>query len=143
MSYQFLQGDVVQRAHKMPDHSVDAIFCDPPYGLSGAPDMTEVLTHWLAGDDYQHTGSGFMGKSWDSFVPGPALWRELWRVAKPGAYLLAFGGTRTADLLSLAIRLAGWQRWDEIMYLHSPDLDAWAMQNYGGWCDCEEDDSNP
>lgn len=91
----------------MEDNSVDAIVTDPPYGLSKEPDAAEVLRHWMAGDDYVHTGGGFMGASWDSFVPGPSVWREAFRVLKPGGYLLSFGGTRTYDLMCLAIRIAG------------------------------------
>ena len=87
--------------------SVDSVVCDPPYGLSKEPDMAEVLQHWLAGDDYVHGGSGFMGKTWDSFVPGPSVWREAYRVLKPGGHLIAFFGTRTYDLGVLALRLAG------------------------------------
>jgi len=109
-------GDCVDYMATMADNTYSAVFCDPPYGLGETPDMAEVLTHWLAGDDYKASGGGFMGKSWDSFVPGPSVWKEVYRVCKPGAVLLAFGGTRTADLLSIAIRLAGWQRWDEIVY---------------------------
>lgn len=115
MGLQVSCGDVLEQTRQFPDNTFDAVFCDPPYGLGKTPDMTELLTHWLNGKEYD-TGGGFMGKTWD-VVPGPAVWRELYRVAKPGAYLLAFGGTRTADLLSIAIRLAGWQRWDEIMYV--------------------------
>lgn len=94
--------------------SVDSIVTDPPYGLSKEPDMTEVLRHWLAGDDYEHGGSGFMGKTWDSFVPGPSVWREAYRVLKPGGHLVAFFGTRTYDLGVLAIRLAGFEIRDQI-----------------------------
>jgi len=100
-----------------PD-SVDSIVCDPPYGLSKEPDAAEVLRHWLNGDDYAHTGNGFMGKSWDSFVPGPSVWREAYRVLKPGGYLLAFFGTRTYDLGVMAIRLAGFEIRDEIAWLY-------------------------
>lgn len=63
----------------------DCVVTDPPYGLSKEPNIAEVLTHWLAGDDYKHRGGGFMGKSWDSFVPGPQTWKEIYRVLKPGA----------------------------------------------------------
>lgn len=98
----------------LPADSVDACVTDPPYGLSREPDAAEVLRHWLAGDRYEHGGGGFMGRTWDSFVPGPELWREVFRVLKPGGHLLAFGGTRTADLLSIAIRLAGLEKRDEI-----------------------------
>ena len=55
------QGDALAVLASMPENSVDAICTDPPYGLSKEPDIAEVLTHWLAGDDYTHTGNGFMG----------------------------------------------------------------------------------
>ena len=101
----------------MDADSVDSIVCDPPYGLSKEPDMAEVLTHWLAGDDYTHSGSGFMGKSWDSFVPGPSVWREAYRVLKPGGHLVAFFGTRTYDLGVLALRLAGFEIRDQLAWV--------------------------
>ena len=92
-----------------PDNIIDSVVTDPPYGLSEQPDMAEVLTHWLDGDDYNHRGSGFMGTSWDSFVPGPAKWREMYRVLKPGATLLCFAGRRMQDLMGIALRLAGFE----------------------------------
>lgn len=111
-------GDCLQTMRAMPDNSVDSIVTDPPYGLSKEPDMVEVLRHWLAGDDYQHKGGGFMGKKWDSFVPGPAVWREALRVLKPGGHLLAFFGTRTQDIGTLAIRLAGFEIRDSIAWIY-------------------------
>lgn len=101
----------------MDADSVDSIVTDPPYGLSREPDMAEVLRHWLAGDDYTHGGSGFMGKSWDSFVPGPAVWREAYRVLKPGGHLVAFFGTRTYDLGVMALRLAGFEIRDQLAWV--------------------------
>jgi site-specific DNA-methyltransferase (adenine-specific) len=68
-----------------PKNSIDSIVTDPPYGLSKEPNINEVLTHWLRGDDYVSKTNGFMGESWDSFVPGPSIWRECLRVLKPGA----------------------------------------------------------
>lgn len=88
--------------------SVDALITDPPYGLSSPPDIDEVLTRWEAGEDYEHTGAGFMSKSWDSFVPGPATWRSALRVVKPGAPALVFAGSRTLDLMMASLRMAGW-----------------------------------
>lgn len=111
-------GDCLEVMRAMPDASKDSAVIDPPYGLSTPPDMVEVLTHWLAGDDYQHRGGGFMGKEWDSFVPGPAVWREVYRVLKPGAYLAVFGGTRTYDLLGLALRLAGFEIRDSLHWMY-------------------------
>lgn len=102
----------------LPSDSVDSIVTDPPYGLSKEPDMNEVLKHWLAGDDYKGAGGGFMGKAWDNFVPGPAIWKECLRVLKPGGHLLAFFGARTQDLGTLAIRLAGFEIRDSIAWMY-------------------------
>jgi len=111
-------GDCLDVLKTLPENSVDSIITDPPYGLSKAPDMTEVLTHWLNGDDYEHKGNGFMGKSWDSFVPGPSVWRECFRVLKPGGHLLSFFGARTYDLGTIAIRMAGFEIRDQIMWVY-------------------------
>ena len=78
--FKLYQGDCLEKLKEMPDSSIDSIVTDPPYGLRKQPDMMEVLRHWLAGDDYIHKGKGFMGKEWDSFVPGPAIWKEFLRV---------------------------------------------------------------
>lgn len=112
-----LEGDCLERVRRLPDNSVDAIVTDPPYGLSAEPDMAEVMRHWLAGDDYQHRGSGFMGKKWDSFVPGPTVWREALRVLKPGGHVVAFYGTRTYDMGVLAMRLAGFEIRDQLAWV--------------------------
>jgi len=70
------------------------------------------------------------------------------RVAKPGAHLLAFGGTRTWHRLAVAIEDAGWEIRDTVMWLYSQGFpkshnvakaldDKWAKENFGGWCECE------
>jgi len=89
-----IHGDCLQEMATLPAESVDAIVTDPPYGLS------------------------FMGKNWDRGVPGEAFWREALRVAKPGAHLLAFGGTRTYHRLACAIEDAGWEIRDCIMWVY-------------------------
>ena len=50
-----------------------------------------------------------MGAKWDSELPTVEMWKEALRVAKPGAHLLAFGGTRTYHRLACAIEDAGWE----------------------------------
>lgn len=102
----------------MDDNSIDSVVTDPPYGLSKEPDITEVLTKWLAGDHYDHNHGGFMGKSWDSFVPHPDIWREVYRVLKPGGHALVFAGTRTQDLMTISLRLAGFEVRDVIEWLY-------------------------
>jgi hypothetical protein len=117
MKYELHQGDCREVMATIADNSVDAIVTDPPYGLSTEPVIEEVLRHWLAGDDYTHTGGGFMGKKWDSFVPGPSIWRECYRVLKPGGYLCCFASTRTFDLMAIALRLAGFEQHPFLAYI--------------------------
>lgn len=100
-----------------PD-SIDAIVTDPPYGLSKHCDAADVLKHWLAGDDYTSTGGGFMNKKWDSFVPGPNTWAEAFRVIKPGGFAAVFAGSRTQDLMSMSLRLAGFEIVDCLQWLY-------------------------
>lgn len=88
------QGDCLDIMPTLPSDSIDTIITDPPYGLS------------------------FMGRSWDYAVPGPEYWKAALRVAKPGAMLLAFGGTRTSHRLTCAIEDAGWEIRDCLMWLY-------------------------
>lgn len=120
-------GNNVDVLKQFPDNTFTAVVTDPPYGLSAQPDMREVLKHWLAGDDYEHTSNGFMGKSWDSFVPGPKTWEQIMRVLKPGGHIFSFSGTRTYDLMVTAMRLAGSEIRDKIDYYCGPE-------NYMAWC---------
>ena len=113
------QGDCLEVMKKFPDNSIDAVVTDPPYGLSKEPDIKEVLTHWLAEETYKHKSGGFMGKKWDSFVPGPEYWRECCRVLKPGGHLLCFSGTRTYDLMAIAVRLAGFEVRDMLEWIYA------------------------
>lgn len=78
----------------MPDSSFDGCLTDPPYGLK------------------------FMGKAWDHGVPSSEVWAELLRVLKPGAILLAFGGTRTHHRLMCAIEDGGFEIRDCLMWLY-------------------------
>ena len=107
--FTILHGDCLALLKTLPDACVDSCVVDPPYGLSEPPDISIVLRAWLGGDGYEHQGRGFMQKSWDSFVPGPEYWREVLRVLKPGSYILCFAGTRTQDLMGIALRLAGFE----------------------------------
>ena len=113
-----ITGDSLDILRTLPDASISAVVTDPPYGLSREPDALEMLQHWLAGDDYKHRGAGFMGKTWDSFVPGPRLWREVLRVLKPGGHACVFAGSRTVDLMGLALRIAGFEIRDQLQWIY-------------------------
>lgn len=113
-----IHGDCLEALRKMDDNSVDSVVTDPPYGLSKEPNITEVLTKWLAGEQYDHGHGGFMGKAWDSFVPHPDVWKEIYRVLKPGGHALVFAGTRTQDLMTVSLRLGGFEIRDVIEWLY-------------------------
>lgn len=96
-----LQGDCIEVMKKLPDNSVDSVITDPPYGLS------------------------FMGKEWDSYTDNQAFqeWTKRWakealRVAKPGAMMLCFGGTRTFHRIACGLEDAGWSIKDTLMYMY-------------------------
>src|SRR5690625_4487586 len=112
-----IHGDALNVLRTFESDSTDSVCCDPPYGLSKEPDINEVLSKWLAGEEYDHGHGGFMGKSWDSFVPHPDIWREVYRVLKPGGHALVFAGTRTQDLMTISLRLAGFEVRDSVAFL--------------------------
>ena len=113
-----LVGDSLERLAELPDESVDAVVTDPPYGLGKEPPIADVLHAWLAGQQYHAKGSGFMGREWDAYVPGPHLWRECLRVLRPGGHMVAFFGTRTYDVGTMAIRIAGFEIRDQLAWLY-------------------------
>lgn len=119
------EGETLELLATLPDASVDAVVTDPPYGLSGQPKIEQVLTDWLSGRETEHGGKGICGAKWDKFVPGPHYWREVCRVLKPGGHLLSFAGSRTFDLMSMAIRLGGFECRDSIANFIGPSALNW------------------
>lgn len=122
-------GDCLEALREMPSNSVDSVVTDPPYGLSDhkPADVVACLTAWLAGEEYRPKKKGFMGRAWDSWVPGPEVWREVFRVLKPGGHVVAFAGSRTHDLMSMALRLAGFECRDTVMWEYSQEDAASAL----------------
>ncbi|NNM65741.1 MAG: site-specific DNA-methyltransferase [Burkholderiales bacterium] len=122
--FQVHVGDSIDFLRGLPDESVHAVVTDPPYGLSKhrQADVVACLQAWLAGQSYAPDGkTGFMGRAWDAWVPGPEVWREALRVLKPGGYALVFAGTRSMDLMSIALRLAGFELRDAIGNAHDDE----------------------
>src|SRR5690625_320898 len=112
-------GESTEVLKGLEDNSIDSVVCDPPYGLSKEPDISKVISEWVSGDDsFVPDGKGFMSKEWDGFVPPPSLWKEVYRVLKPGGHALVCGGTRTEDLMTISLRLAGFEVRDVIEWLY-------------------------
>ena len=115
-------GDCLAILPTLAAGSVDAIVTDPPYhlttGKKGGTGPASDNPHSPAGRARATTG--FMGKAWDGgdVAHDPAIWREALRVAKPGAHLPAFGGTRTFHRLACAIEDAGWEIRDTVMWVY-------------------------
>jgi len=99
-----------------------ACVCDVPYHLTqvsrrGIPRNSDPRTPF----GRTRLGSrGFMGKTWDGGDTAfrPDFWVEVLRVLKPGAMLLAFGGTRTFHRLICAIEDAGFEVRDCLMWVY-------------------------
>lgn len=121
MSETLLLGDCLSKLKELKDCSIENCITDPPYGLSNhtTDDIINALNYWLNNQEYNHNKKGFMGKQWDSFVPSPLIWKEVFRVLKPGGHLLCFAGSRTQDLMGISLRLAGFEIRDTIQWLYS------------------------
>lgn len=109
-------GDNLDLLKQYSDNYFDSVVTDCPYGLGKEPNALKLMQDWIDHGYHEVKGKGFMGKSWDAFVPQPVFWKEVFRVLKPGGYVLAFFGTRTYDWGTLAIRLAGFEIRDMICW---------------------------
>lgn len=122
MTADVIQGDCLDVMAALAPDSVDAIVTDPPYALTankrGGSGPASLNLNSPAGRARIGTGGGFMGKEWDSALPGVDVWAAALRVVKPGAYMLAFGGTRTYHRLTCAIEDAGWEIQDCLSWLY-------------------------
>ncbi len=93
--WRIIQGDLRRGVLKQfESDSFDGLLSDPPYGYS------------------------FMGKRWDYSVPSAAVWGEVERVLKPGAYAVIFGGPRTYHRMACAVEDGGLEIVDCLMWLH-------------------------
>ena len=92
-AFKIIVGDVEDVLPQL-EGPFDAVACDPPYGLE------------------------FMGKAWDRGVPGEQIWRLVSDLLRPGAFVAAFGGTRTFHRLACAIEDAGFEIRESLGWLY-------------------------
>ena len=91
-NHKIICGDCVSVLKDMPDNSVDAICCDPPYGID------------------------FMNRKWDASVPQNEWADECYRVLKPGGHLIAFAATRTIHRLTTIVENSNFEIRDMITW---------------------------
>jgi len=94
MKNKILCGDSLEVLKDFEDNYFDSVVTDPPYGLS------------------------FMGKKWDYDVPQVELWKEVYRVLKPGGHILSFVGSRTYHRMAVNIEDAGFEIRDMLGWLY-------------------------
>ena len=110
------QGDALSVLRTLEIESFDACFCDPPYGLGEKRNSRSASPRRSCREERRK--SGFMGLLWDAETPDVEVWVAVLQALKPGAYLLAFGGTRTHHRLTCAIEDAGFEIRDVLIWLH-------------------------
>lgn len=115
MNYRIVSGDVSDALAELDPASFDACLTDPPYGLSDPRPANSATPRQSSRERIR---GGFMGMKWDAQVPAADVWSAVHRVLKPGAHLLAFGGTRTFHRLACAIDDAGFEIRDCLMWLY-------------------------
>jgi len=137
-SARLLRGDCVELMAQLPAGSIDAIVTDPPYDLTavsrgGSP--RQFVDNPYGRSRLGTDRGGFMGKTWDS--TGVAFRVDTWRVAlrvlKPGAHLLAFGGTRTYHRMACAMEDAGFEIRDSIVWLYGSGFPKSTRIRGAGW----------
>lgn len=114
------------------DNSVDAVVCDPPYGLEFMGKDWDAP--WKTGNGFRRAENpsdagrdnvfGRQSKRGPEYFAGSEFqqWCTAWateclRVLKPGGHLVAFGGSRTWHRLATAIEDAGFEMRDSIAWL--------------------------
>lgn len=139
-------GDCLEVMATMEVESIDAIVTDPPYGIHFMGKSWDRPTidanigrrdklgpeHWRrAGRSKPRSQSAFANAATEacgynfSQVANEQFeeWCAAWayaalRVAKPGTYLVSFGGTRTFHRLTCALEDAGWEIRDCLCWLY-------------------------
>lgn len=144
MTVRVLTGDCREVLATLPEQHFDACITDPPYHLTSVvkrfgntsldADGTNEKRARDRSDAMARLSGGFMGQKWDGgdLAFTPELWRAVYRVLKPGAYLLAFGGTRTHHRMACAIEDAGFEIRDEIMWLYGSGFPKSHNGEWGG-----------
>lgn len=132
-------GDCLGELKKMPDNSIDSVVTDPPYGLafmgkewdnfsqskSIALGKKSPANERTDNSAFKTRGKPISGwskedkKAMENFQKFSEEWaKEVFRVLKPGGYLLSFAASRTYHRMTCAIEDAGFEIRDQIMWVY-------------------------
>jgi len=132
--YNILQGNCIEVLKTLPENSVDSVVTDPPYGLefmgkewdapwknSEVVSVTDKSTNGIFHDKGFNHGIRFSRGLFEmqEFQKWSTEWaKEVYRVLKPGGYILVFGGSRTYHRMACAIEEANFEIRDQIMWVY-------------------------
>jgi site-specific DNA-methyltransferase (adenine-specific) len=103
-----------------PDNTFHSVVTDPPYGIGNKIPTPENIIAYLRGDAAMDTGGDFLGHDWS--IPSVSLWKEVYRVLKPGGFVACWASTRTWDIMSLGLRAAGFECRDTFAQQMGPSM---------------------
>lgn len=122
-----IPGDNRDSLRRLADEGVqfDGVVTDPPYGLTSIVERFGGADAKTAkfGDNgtFQRVSSGFMHKQWDAseIERDPEFWSLVKDVMKPGAFCIAFSGSRTSHWQGVAMEQAGFVMHPMIAWIYS------------------------
>jgi len=122
MQTQLVNSDCIKHLKTLDDNIFDSCVTDPPYHLTSIAKRFTNGTEAKHGKDgsFQRLSKGFMGQEWDGgdIAFTTELWKEVYRVLKPGAVLLAFSATRNYHRMAVAVEDSGFEIFDMINWIY-------------------------
>src|SRR5438270_3406241 len=112
--------DYHQRAAELPRQSVDAIVCDPPYGIDFQGKRWDGRA---IRDSAATTSTRQQLSASEAFQEWTRSWAaECLEVLRPGGHLLAFGSPRTFHRLACGLEDAGLALRDTLMWAYGSGM---------------------